>query len=409
MAAVCARMPCVAAILCYQCNAQRQTAAATLERTMPASLSPNNISVQLTTARRRRAASLGVLLIMMLGGCASLDYYQQALVGQLQVWQSQQSIEHLLAQHDLPAPLRAKLELVVRARRFAATQLALPDHGSYRQYADVGRDYVVWNVFAAPELSLTPHPSCYPLLGCLDYRGFFSQARARLHAATLQARGYDTFVGGVAAYSTLGWLNDPLLNTVLRWHEERVVDTLFHELAHQQLYIAGDTTFNESFAMAVAQAGMALWLSQDPAAMHRYQVERAHEAAFVALVQDFRQRLASAFTAPLSDAQKRLDKAHLYNELRARYATLKTQWGGDGAYDAWMDTDLNNAKLTSLAAYHDDVAAFTGVLQRCGQNFPRFYRVIARLGSLASPARRQCLAQLSGAGPAQPSCTALIE
>ena len=406
---MCARLPGVAAILCYQRNAQRQSDAATPKRTMSASLSPNNISVQLATAWWRRAASLGLLLVMMLSGCASLDYYQQALVGQLQVWQRQQSIEHLLAQHDLPSPLRAKLELVVRARRFAATQLALPDRGSYRQYADVGRDYVVWNVFAAPELSLTPHPSCYPLLGCLDYRGFFSQARARLHATTLQARGYDTFVGGVAAYSTLGWLNDPLLNTVLRWHDQRVVDTLFHELAHQQLYIAGDTTFNESFAMAVAQAGMALWLREDPAAMRRYQVERAHEAAFVALIQDFRRRLESAFTAPLSDTQKRLDKARLYDELRARYATLKTQWGGDGSYDAWMDTDLNNAKLTSLAAYHDDVAAFTGVLQRCEQNFPRFYRVIARLGSLAGPARQQCLAQLGGTGPALPSCTALME
>ena len=375
---------------------------------MPASLSPNIISVQRAAARRRRAAIVGLLLTLLLTGCASLDYYQQAVAGQFQIWQRQRSIEALLAQHDLPAPLRAKLELVVRARRFAADHLALPDHGSYRQYADVGRDYVVWNVFAAPELSLTPHPSCYPLLGCLDYRGFFSHARARLHAVTLQARGYDTFVGGVAAYSTLGWLNDPLLNTVLRWDERRIVDTIFHELAHQQLYIAGDTTFNESFAMAVAQAGLALWLGADPAAYQRYQVEQARETAFITLVQDYRKRLAAAFAAPMPEAQKRVAKARLYDQLRASYADLKAGWGGYNAYDAWMDTDLNNAKLTSLAAYHDDVAAFTGVLARCEHDFPRFYRVIKRLAGLATAARRQCLAQLGSAGPAQHHCAALL-
>ncbi len=368
---------------------------------MLASLSPNINSVQ-------RAAIAGLLLVIALSGCTSLDYYRQAIAGQFQIWQRQRSIDALLAQPDLPAPLHAKLELVVRARRFAAAHLALPDRGSYRQYADVGRDYVVWNVFATPELSLSAHPSCYPLLGCLDYRGFFSQARARLHAATLQIRGYDTFVGGVAAYSTLGWLNDPLLNTVLRWDERRIVDTLFHELAHQQLYIAGDTTFNESFAMAVAQAGIALWLGEDRAAQQRYQVERAREAAFIDLVQVYRKRLETVFASALPDAQKRLAKAHLYDELRAHYAELKAGWGGDNAYDGWMNTDLNNAKLSSLATYHDDVAAFSGVLERCEHNFPRFYRVIKRLGSLATPMRRQCLAQLGSAVAAQPHCAALL-
>ena len=375
---------------------------------MRASLSPNIISVQRATTWRLWAAMFGLLLVLTLSGCASLDYYLQAVDGQFQIWQRQRSIDALLAQHDLPAPLRAKLELVVRARRFAAAHLALPDHGSYRHYADVGRDYVVWNVFAAPELALTPYPSCYPLLGCLDYRGFFSQARARLHAATLDARGYDTFVGGVAAYSTLGWLNDPLLNTVLRWDERRVVDTIFHELAHQQLYLAGDTTFNESFAMTVAQAGMALWLGEKPTAHQRYLVEQAREATFIALVQEYRKRLAIAYAAPQPDAQKRMEKARLYDELRARYAELKAAWGGDSAYDAWMNTDLNNAKLASLAAYHDDVAAFAGVLARCEHDFRRFYRVIERLAGLAGPARRACLAQLGRAERLDAPCAALM-
>ncbi len=193
--------------------------------------------------------------------------------------------------------MRAKLTLVERARQFAGTQLALSDHGSYHSYADLGRDYVVWNVFAAPELSLTPLSACYPFIGCVDYRGFFSEARARLHAATLQARGYDTFVGGVAAYSTLGWLNDPVLNTVLRRDDVHLVDIIFHELAHQRLYIVDDTTFNESFAMAVARAGVTRWLADDAPALARYRAGLAREADFIALLRDFTQRLTRAYAA----------------------------------------------------------------------------------------------------------------
>ncbi len=370
---------------------------------MPASLSPNITSVQ-------RALPRAVLLaaLLLLSGCGSLGYYLQAAAGQFEIWQRQRSIEQLLAAHDTPAPLRAKLELVERARHFAAARLALPDHGSYHSYADLGRDYVVWNVFAAPELSLTPLTTCYPLIGCLDYRGFFSPARAHLHAATLEVRGYDTFVGGVAAYSTLGWLNDPVLNTVLRRRDIHLVDIIFHELSHQRLYIAGDTTFNESFAMAVARAGVALWLADDATALARYRAEQAREAAFIALVRDYSQRLASAYAAPVSDARKRADKDALFSALHARYLELKAQWGGDDAYDAWMDSDLNNAKLASLAAYHDEVDYFLNLLARCEQDFPRFYGVVERLGKLAPARRLQCLHSLGGSVAPNADCAAAL-
>lgn len=370
---------------------------------MPASLSPNITSVQHALTR----VLLGVALLS-LGGCASFDYYLQAAHGQFEIWQRQRPISHWLEQPDTPTALRAKLALVERARRFAATQLALSDHGSYHSYADLGRDYVVWNVFAAPELSLTPLSACYPLIGCVDYRGFFCEARARLHAATLQARGYDTFVGGVAAYSTLGWLNDPVLNTVLRRDDVHLVDIIFHELAHQRLYIANDTTFNESFAMAVARAGVARWLADDAPALARYLAGQAREAQFIALLRDFSQRLTRAYAAEHGVVEKRAAKQALYAELRERYRLLKLEWGGDGSYDAWMDSQLNNAKLASLAAYHDEVAHFLALLARCGDDFTRFYAVVEALGQLETTQRGHCLHTLGSAQAPPAECAALL-
>ena len=353
--------------------------------------------------------ALTLLLAMMLGGCVSLDYYLQAAGGQLEIWRKQQSIASLLARPDLDVRLRAKLELVERARHFAAAHLALPDHGSYRSYADLQREYVVWNVFAAPELSLTPRSFCYPLLGCLDYRGFFSVARAAAYADALRAGGDDTFVGGVAAYSTLGWLNDPVLNTVLRGEELRVVDVIFHELAHQKLYVAGDTTFNESFAMAVARAGLDRWLGENDPSRTRHVAQRAREQAFLSLVQDYRQRLAAVYSSTLANEAKRTAKARLYAALYADYETRKAGWGGDDAYDTWMNSDLNNAKLASLATYHEQVDAFLGLLARCAHDFPRFYRVVARLGALEPHTRAQCLSELGDVRAPGQACARLLD
>jgi len=392
-----------AALLCRDRDARFNDRRARPQPIMPASLSPNITSVQ-----RATTCVLLLFALLSLAGCSSFNYYRQAAAGQFEIWQRQRAIASLLAAPDTTAPLRRKLTLVERARRFAAERLALPDHGSYHSYADLGRDYVVWNVFAAPELSLTPLTSCYPMVGCLDYRGFFNPAAARLHAATLQVRGYDTFVGGVAAYSTLGWLNDPVLNTVLRRDDAHLVDIIFHELSHQRLYVAGDTTFNESFAMAVARTGIALWLADDVPALARYRAEQAREAQFIALVRDTRQRLARVYAAPLSDARKRADKATLFAELHARYLELKAAWGDDDSYDGWMNTDLNNAKLASLAAYHDEVANFLGLLERCERDFARFYGVVERLSRLAPSSRTRCLHELGGATATSAECTALL-
>lgn len=390
-----------AALRCDSRNARCNTGAAALLRIMSASLRPNITTVQ----RTGRLLLLGVILTLC--GCGSLNYYLQAARGQLEIWQRQRPIGAWLAAPTTPPKVRAKLTLVEQARHFAGKRLALASHGSYHSYADLGRDYVVWNVFAAPALSLTALKSCYPLVGCVEYRGFFSEAAAHLHAATLQAQGYDTFVGGVAAYSTLGWLNDPVLNTVLRRDDAHLVDIIFHELAHQRLYIAGDTTFNESFAMAVARAGVALWLADDAPALARYRAEQQREADFIALMRGASARLAKVYDGARPDTDKRVAKAALFAELQENYAALKAQWGGDDAYDAWMNNDLNNAKLASLAAYHDEVPHFLGLLARCGQDFARFYRVVDELGELAPAQRRACLHELGGQAATSVQCAAL--
>lgn len=401
-AACTARKTRPAALRCDSRNARCNTGAAAPLRIMSASLRPN-----ITTVQRTGRLLLVMGLMLTLCACSSLDYYLQAARGQLEIWQRQRPISAWLAAPTTPPKVRAKLTLVEHARQFAGKRLALASHGSYHSYADLGRDYVVWNVFAAPELSLAALKSCYPLVGCVEYRGFFSEAAARLHAATLQVQGYDTFVGGVAAYSTLGWLNDPILNTVLRRDDAHLVDIIFHELAHQRLYIAGDTTFNESFAMAVARAGVALWLADDAPALARYRAEQQRETDFIALMRDASARLARVYDGTQPDADKRVAKAALYAELLERYAALKAQWAGDDAYDAWMNTDLNNAKLASLAAYHDEVGHFLGLLARCGQDFARFYQVVDGLGKLPAARRRACLHELGGQAAPGAECAAL--
>ena len=362
---------------------------------MVSSLRPNADRVQQSAESGAWLRAVGLLLAVLTSGCTSLDYYLQAAHGQFDIWHRQESIERVLARPDLPARLRAKLELVVAARTFARTHLALPDHGSYHAYADLGRDFVVWNVFAAPALSLTPLTSCYPLLGCLEYRGFFAEARARAYAGQLRRQGYDTFVGGVAAYSTLGWFDDPVLSTVLRWDDVRIVDIMFHELAHQRLFVAGDSTFNESFAMAVANAGVELWLADDQSARTRHALASARNRQLIDLVFTYRERLAMVFTGRAEAATKRTEKSRLYAELHARYQDLKATWGGDDSYDEWMDTDLNNAKLASLATYQDDVGAFLSILHRYDDDFPRFYAAVARLAALAPATRTRCLRALA--------------
>ena len=339
---------------------------------------------------RFRQAVLGSVAVLT-AGCATLGYYGQAVRGQAEILLGRTPIERVIADPATSPALRRKLTLVRDARAFAVQGLQLPDNASYLRYTDLHRPFVVWNVFAAPALSLEPVENCFPVVGCLTYRGYFREAMARQQALELAARGNDVYVGGVAAYSTLGWFADPLLNTMTVWDDRRLVKTLFHELAHQRLYFPGDTTFNESFAMAVADLGYARWLAVQGAAPGD-DAETRHDAALIALLIRHREALQQIYAREdLSDAEKLEKKRAQFEALAADYADLRATWHGDTSYDRWMSEDMNNAKLASIATYHELVPGFIALFDAAGQDFGAFYRRVEALRALTPPQRAAAL------------------
>ena len=337
-----------------------------------------------------RAVFLALGIAGATSGCSTINYYRQAIGGHFEVMLKREAIEKILARPDTPAALRRKLELVTAAREFASSTLSLPDNGSYQSYTDLRRAYVVWNVFATPQLSLEPVTSCFLFVGCLNYRGYFDVADAAHAGERLRQSGHDVFVGGVAAYSTLGWFDDPVLNTMLVWDDARIVEVIFHELAHQRVYAPDDSVFNESFATALAEAGVARWAAADPAG-RRVDPDRVQrDAAFYALLLRYRTQLEAAFASG-DEATKRARKTLLFAQLREDYEKLKHAFGGYAGYDDWMATDLNNAKLSSVATYHDYVPGFRSILTRTNHDFDRFYAIVDAMTSWTVERRRLCL------------------
>ena len=322
-------------------------------------------------------------VLLFVGGCGSVQYYAQAVSGQLDLMHRARPIDEVLAAHDTPAALRTKLEYVRAVRSFASEELALPDNGSYRSYADVGRPYVVWNVFAAPEFSLQPHQSCFPLVGCVSYRGYYRLKDAERHAAKLRGEGYDVFVGGVPAYSTLGWFDDPILNTFVHYPDAELARLIFHELAHQIAFAKGDTQFNESFAVAVEQEGVRRWLARHgtPEELAAYVARRKRRADFIDLVQRFRDRLAVWYAGDADEAAMRAGKQGILAEMQMAYEALKTEWGGYAGYDRWFAHGVNNAQLASFSAYSQHVPAFEVLLQQADGDMPKFYASVQALAA----------------------------
>lgn len=339
--------------------------------------------------RRLFATLLLVVSSALLSGCAGMSYYAQAVSGQLDVWRRARPIEDVLADATLATATRARLERVIALRDFARDTLHLPDGGSFHAYADLGRGYVVWNVVAAPEFDLAPLQSCFLVVGCLDYRGFFSRTDAERYAADLAARGDDVYVGGVPAYSTLGWFDDPVLNTFLAWPEIDLAELIFHELAHQRLYVPDDTRFNESFASAVAEAGVLAWFAHDPAAHGRAVAELARQRRVARLVLDLSADLATLYGGGSDAASKRRHKAELFEGLRARLRASAGEQPGD-AYETWVAAPWNNARVAALVTYNDFVDDFLALFEACGGDYERFYRSAA--AAARAPADRRLAA-----------------
>jgi predicted aminopeptidase len=351
---------------------------------------------------------LPLLAAAVLAGCASLGYYYQAVSGQLEILARTRPIVELL--DDAPAadaespviaqPLapevKARLTTILRVRDFATQALALPDNNSYRVYADIGRSQVAWNVVATPEFSLAPEEWCFPVAGCVPYRGYFSHERAQRFAAALKQDRLDVRVAGVAAYSTLGWFADPVFSSQLRRSDADVAALIFHELAHQKLYRRGDAAFNESFATVVEAEGLRRWLAHgnDAAALDNVLRNKTRHVQFVELLLKFRARLETLYASALPETQMRAAKAQHFETLRAEYAVVRRHWDGYTGYDAWFAQDLNNAHLASVGLYHQYVPAFQKMLASVNGDLPAFYRLARTLSRLPAAERGARLAEL---------------
>jgi predicted aminopeptidase len=332
-----------------------------------------------------------------LSACSTLGYYAQSVGGQLDVLARRQSISRLLQDDTQTPQLRDKLETAVRIRRFATTVLKLPDNGSYTSYVQLDRPYAVWNVFAAPEFSVQPREWCFPVAGCVRYRGYFRESAARDYASGLAAAGDDTYVGGAVAYSTLGWFDDPVFSSLIGLSDARLAGVIFHELAHQQLYIEDDTAFNEGFAMTVEFEGVAIWLKSnaDAAETAGYTLFLVRQEDFVALVLRTREQLQALYESDATTGEKRREKARLFATMKSTYLTLRHGWGGYNGYDAWFADGLNNAKLAAVGTYRDYVPWFRQLFRQSGGDFAAFYRAAAAIGALPRDQRLERLRQVS--------------
>jgi predicted aminopeptidase len=348
--------------------------------------------------------SSGLLLALAcaLGGCSTVSYYAQAIHGHLALMHRAEPISERLEDLDTPEALRERLARVLVIREFASRELSLPDNGSYRSYADLQRPFALWNVFAAPEFSTKPRESCFLFAGCVTYRGFYAEDDARRYADELRGEGFDAYVGGVPAYSTLGYFDDPVLNTFVRAPEPEVARLIFHELAHQVVYVRGDTMFNESFATAVEEEGLRRWLAahgdeRQRAAWAAYQQRRAQ---FVALIARYRDRLEALYTsaefASLPRDEKRRRKLEVFDEMRADYQSLRREWNGFAGYDRYFSQPANNALLSVVAAYSQWVPAFTRLLEDVHGDLPAFYERVRQLAREREGERDAKLRGLAG-------------
>lgn len=346
---------------------------------------------------RWRLAVLAGVAAAGLAGCGTLGYYSQAAQGQLALLTESRPIDDVIADPATTAQLKARLASARQIRAYAVAQLALPDNQSYRNYTALSRPYVVWNVVATPALSLKPLQWCFPVAGCVNYRGYYGKDNASAYANELRQAGFDVQVGGVSAYSTLGYFNDPLISTFIHYPDAELARLIFHELSHQVVYVAGDSRFNESFASAVEEAGVEQWLQQfgNAAMRENYARYTARRQDFLQLLLACRSALAANYRSSAPDAAKLAEKARLFARLQSDYAVLKVQWGGYAGYDRFFAEPLSNAHLAAVATYNDLVPAFRALLRREG-SFPAFYAAARALAALDKDERQRRLAALGG-------------
>jgi len=336
------------------------------------------------------------LLLLLLCGCAELQYYGHAVSGQLDVLSKRRPIPEVLEDPSTKPEVREKLQNIERMHDFAVKDLSLPDSASFRSYSDVERNYVLWNVFATPELSLATKQWCYPFLGCVGYRSYFIKAYAESIAKSLEEKGWDVHIAPSPAYSTRGYFADPIYSPMLRYDDLTLAGILFHELAHERVYFKDDSELNESFAMAVQNEGVKRWLEheQRPQYYIDYEIDQKREEQFVALLLKYRDKLQVIYDSPQSDKIKRMHKQRFLALLRKKYFLLKEQWDGYAGYDHWFDKPLNNARLAPIATYHGQVDAFEALLKNYQDNLSEFYLYVEEITVLPVEQRREILREI---------------
>jgi predicted aminopeptidase len=353
---------------------------------------------------RLRAVLLAGTAAGLLASCSTLNYYSQAAQGQLELLSDSRPIDDWIADPGTSSKLRLRLETARQIRRFAVSEMALPDNNSYKNYTALKRKYVLWNVVATPELSLKPLTWCFPVAGCVNYRGYYSKDEAEAYALDLKAEGNDVEVGGVPAYSTLGWFSDPLISTFINYPDAELARMIFHELAHQIVYAQGDSQFNESFASTVEEVGVERWMDRfgNQAMRDSYARYKSRKHDFLTLLLKYRKALEQNYAVvDRNDNEKRAVKARLFQELKDEYQVLKGNWGGYAGYDRFFEQPLSNAHLASIATYEDFVPAFRAMLRRDG-SFPRFYKSVKRLAELDRADRHRILKALAPPAPTAP-------
>jgi len=338
----------------------------------------------------RSILSVVVLISSLtLTGCQSIGYYSQSIKGQWQVVYRSKPIDTWLKEETTPIELKEKLKQVKLIRQFASSELNLPDNKSYTKYADIERDNVVWNIFAAPELSLQPYTWCYPIIGCQAYRGYFSKQPAIDLAKKIKANGYDVSVGGVKAYSTLGWFNDPVLNTFINYSQTNLASLIFHELSHQIVYVKDDTVFNESFATMVENKGVEIWLkhhNQDQE-LFRYQQTQLFENEILTLITYYKDKLDELYKNEINEQDKRDKKLMLFAQLKQEYEQLRKSFHFTSAWDNWFSQALNNAHLVAIGTYYDKVAEFEQLFVKSNRDFATFFLAVKKLAKLSKDER----------------------
>lgn len=364
-----------------------------MARTMPGSENKHSMHRQ-----RPRIAHWLLTATLFLGGCTTVDYFTQSIGGEFNLLHRARPIDEVLDDAHTPPDLRVRLTQVLAIRDFASHELLLPDNRSYRRYTDVGRPFVAWNVFVAPELSSQLLTWCFPVAGCVAYRGYFNKDDADAFADGMRKQGLDVFVGGVPAYSTLGYFDDPVLSTFIRYPETELAHLLFHELAHQVAYAPDDSTFNESFAVTVEREGMRRYLAgAPPERTAEFEQASTRREDFTRLVSAAREQLESAYADSADDDARRAAKKRIVGELMRSYAEIKAhKWQGYAGYDEWFAGDINNAKLGSVAVYTVKVPEFEALLKRDSGNLARFYADVKKLAGMPKTERDRLLEENPG-------------